>query len=292
MSKDKKSELSARAGIVLQKKKIRARSNIRYFQELIDELSGFDSGTNNLLQLWKSLFIFFTGMLPITFFLLLNMRMNSTGSNRDFVFAHPILTSIVIISILGLPLSFILYRAYRDIDLLNDVFVLMPPFLEKLTKIIPENSKVGMNIDLSGYTNNKKIPDKKSQNIFKRAMMDSKEGYYKDPWLDMIVELENQDNIKLTVENHFECIITRQVVRRGNKTHVKKVINWRKDVYVKFQIIKKNNKEIRETSPNLENGDPEESSIEIKTSYYEKGRIPNMTIPPDKLTSMFQQLYK
>jgi len=239
-------DLSPRAQSAVKVKRLMGRGRFTMFQQTLRELAQFDEITDALYKKAVNRSILF-GVLTvvvvigdiIAFFNRPGLE-NLFGASAGKTMALAVVGVIAIVAVV-LLVFFIIHISkvisLGGIDLANDFRLCLSPFLDELTEDVGANSKMKIDLDLKGLTDEKLISKEKiPPGRFKKVT----EYIYKDHWLSMSLDLADGNVIILDVENDFVKHDRRWTKRSASgKTKFKHKDKWKKLVTVTASVVPK-----------------------------------------------------
>jgi hypothetical protein len=300
MTDDEKG-LSREAARVVTTRRIKARSTIKHFLALLQELCDFDNITDEILRkLSQGLRICVVALGADV--LIFMVAFSQSASHR---LTPPLVAAIIAAVAISMAALFLygMKLKYLRRDFLNDVFHVLPTFLEAIAQVVPSGTMVRLDLDLEGICKRKIAKDvTNTAELMKRVRYID----YSDPWLKMAIEFEDKSEININIENKMTrkiSSVTRVTggVMRKRHIHTDTWTNWTKQTAVKMTIVRKNG---AQTTPEpREIGLAAWNQVESKvnptvsqrnqTYAWNTENEPSWEVPPGQdLNRMFQDLHE
>jgi len=303
-------DLSPRAQSAVKVKRLMGRGRFKMFQQTLRELAQFDEITDALYKKAVNRSILF-GILTavvvigdiIVFFNRADIaRVVGPGSSGKtlaiIAVAVPAILAVVLLVFFIVQISKVI--SLGGIDLSNDFRLCLSPFLDELTEDVGANSKMKIDLDLKGLTDEKLISKQKiPPGRFKKVT----EYIYKDHWLSMSLDLADGNVIILDVENDFVKHDRRWTKRSASgKTKFKHKDKWKKLVTVTASVVPK--AAGIDWDPEKVNAAAREQKLRIaekkgykvlrlarKYKFKATDEEPKEAPPPNEIVGLFMQIY-
>ncbi|MBL8295703.1 MAG: hypothetical protein JNN08_27905, partial [Bryobacterales bacterium] len=206
-------DLTPEARQVVATRRISGNFTIKHLDNLLNELSQFDTGTDKLVKRYTTLMIVFIIVSFLALFAAIMLLSEDMHVAALLVFATPVGLAIFC----GLKM-----KKLKAIDLLNDFRTSVQPALRDLAEDIAPNEKLKVEMELSGAADSKQTAKRDLPTSYIKLT----ETVFDDPWCQLTLPLADGSAAFIEFSSCYRRFDRRYRGRRGK---IKSKTKWRKE---------------------------------------------------------------
>jgi len=206
-------DLTPEARQVLATRRINGNFTIKHLDNLLNELSQFDTGTDTLVKRYTALMVVFIIVSFLGLFGGIFLATEEMYVPGFLAFATPVGLAIFC----GLKM-----KKLKAIDLMNDFRTSVQPALRDLAEDIAPNEKLKVEMELSGAADSKQTAKRDLPTSYIKLT----ETVFDDPWCQLTLPLADGSAAFIEFSNCYRRFDRRYRARRGK---IKSKTKWRKE---------------------------------------------------------------